>query len=102
MFNKLRDGSWWKAPLGSTLVSSTVDTAIFFTIASSALFNGLSESATNEIIWAQDAAPFLLTGPDAPLWVSLAVADWGVKIAIALIALVPFRIIVGRFAKASA
>jgi uncharacterized PurR-regulated membrane protein YhhQ (DUF165 family) len=33
-----------------------------------------------------------------PLWVSLAVADWGVKIAIALVALVPFRIIVGRMA----
>ena len=102
VFNKLRDGSWWKAPLGSTLVSSTVDTVVFFTIAFSSIFNGLSESATNEIIWAQDAAPFLLTGPDAPLWVSLAVADWGVKIAIALIALVPFRIIVGRFANASA
>ena len=97
VFNKLRDGSWWKAPLGSTLVSSTVDTAIFFTIAFSALFNGVFRAATDEIIWAQDAAPFLTAGPDAPLWVSLAVADWGVKLAIALLALVPFRIIVGRF-----
>ena len=96
VFNKLRDGSWWKAPLGSTLVSSTVDTAIFFTIAFSALFNGVFGAATDEIIWAQDAAPFLLSGPEAPLWVSLAVADWGVKLAIALLALVPFRIIVGR------
>lgn len=102
VFNKLRDGSWWKAPLGSTLVSSTVDTAIFFTIAFSALFNGLSETATNEIIWAQDPAPFLTAGPEAPLWVSLAVADWGVKIAIALLALLPFRLIVGRFARANA
>ena len=100
VFNKLRDGSWWKAPLGSTLISSTVDTVIFFTIAFSALFNGLSAAATNEVIWAQDSAPFLLTGPDAPLWVSLAVADWGVKLLIALLALVPFRIIVGRFAAA--
>ncbi len=33
-------------------------------------------------------------GPMAPLWVSLAVADWGVKLALALIALVPFRLIV--------
>jgi uncharacterized integral membrane protein (TIGR00697 family) len=98
VFNKLREGSWWKAPLGSTLVSSSVDTVIFFTIAFSALFNGLSPSAADEVIWAQDAAPFLTAGPDAPLWVSLAVADWMVKLAIALIALVPFRIIVGRFA----
>ncbi|UWQ99294.1 queuosine precursor transporter [Rhodobacteraceae bacterium S2214] len=102
VFNKLRDGSWWKAPLGSTLVSSTVDTAIFFTIAFSALFNGLSESAMVEISWAQDAVPFLTVGPDAPLWVSLAVADWGVKLVIALLALVPFRIIVGRFVDARA
>ena len=38
----------------------------------------------------------LWTGPEAPLWVTLAVADWGVKLAIALIALIPFRLIVGR------
>ncbi len=96
VFNRLRDGSWWKAPLGSTLVGSTVDTAIFFTIAFSSIFNGFSASAAEEVIWAQGAAPFLLTGPEAPLWVTLAVADWGVKLSIALLALVPFRIIVGR------
>ncbi|WP_333714703.1 queuosine precursor transporter [Yoonia sp.] len=96
VFDRLRGGSWWKAPLGSTLVGSTVDTAIFFSIAFSSVFNGLSAAAAEDIIWAQDPAPFLLTGPEAPLWVSLAVADWGVKLAIALLALVPFRIIVGR------
>ncbi|MEL6570199.1 MAG: queuosine precursor transporter [Pseudomonadota bacterium] len=102
VFNTLRDGSWWKAPLGSTLVSSTVDTIIFFTIAFGAVFNGISAAADSEIIWAQDPAPFLLGGPEAPLWITLAVADWGVKLAIALIALVPFRLIVGRFAAQTA
>lgn len=96
VFNKLREGSWWKAPLGSTLVSSTVDTLIFFSIAFASVFNGFSQNADEEIIWAQDAAPFLLAGPEMPLWITLAVADWGVKLAIALIALVPFRLIVGR------
>ena len=96
VFDRLRDGSWWAAPLGSTLVGSTVDTAIFFSIAFASVFNGLNASAAAEISWAQGPAPFLLTGPDAPLWVTLAVADWGVKLAIALLALVPFRIIVGR------
>ena len=96
VFNRLRDGSWWKAPLGSTLVGSTVDTAIFFSIAFAAVFNGFSASAAEEVIWAQDAVPFLNTGPLVPLWVSLAVADWGVKLSIALLALVPFRFIVGR------
>ncbi len=96
VFNRLREGSWWKAPLGSTLVGSTVDTAIFFSISFAAVFNGLSASAAEEVMWAQDAAPFLNTGPMVPLWVTLAVADWGVKLSIALLALVPFRIIVGR------
>lgn len=96
IFNRLRDGSWWKAPLGSTLVSSTVDTAIFFTIAFAAFFNGINAMADEQIIWAQDAVPFLNAGPLVPLWVSLAVADWGAKLAIALVALIPFRLIVGR------
>lgn len=99
VFNRLRDGSWWKAPLGSTLVSSTVDTVIFFSIAFAAVFNGFGTLAAEEVIWAQEAVPFLNTGPLVPLWVSLAVADWGVKIVVALMALVPFRIIVGRWAK---
>lgn len=96
VFNRLRAGSWWKAPLGSTLVSSTVDTLIFFSIAFAAVFNALSMSAADQIMWAQDAVPFLSVGPLVPLWVSLAVADWGVKLTIALVALVPFRLIVGR------
>ena len=99
VFNRLRAGSWWKAPLGSTLVSSTVDTVIFFSIAFAALFNGLSTMAAEQVGWAQGAAPFLNFGPMAPLWVSLAVADWSVKITIAILALVPFRIIVGRIAR---
>ncbi|MDA0720461.1 MAG: queuosine precursor transporter [Proteobacteria bacterium] len=100
VFNRLRDGSWWKAPLGSTLVGSTVDTVIFFSIAFSAVFNGLSAAEADEVIWAQDAVPFLNAGPLVPLWVSLAVADWGVKLTIALLALLPFRLIVGRMQRA--
>ena len=100
VFNRLRDGSWWKAPLGSTLVGSTVDTVIFFSIAFSAVFNGLSAAAADDVIWAQDAVPFLNAGPLVPLWVSLAVADWGVKLTIALLALLPFRLIVGRMQRA--
>jgi uncharacterized integral membrane protein (TIGR00697 family) len=97
VFNRLRDGSWWRAPLVSTLVSSVVDTVIFFSLAFSATFATLFSAAANdEVSWAWEAAPFLTTGPDAPLWVSLAVADWGVKLAIAIIALVPFRLFVGR------
>jgi len=31
-----------------------------------------------------------------PLWVSLAVADWSVKLALALLALLPFRMIIRK------
>ena len=95
IFQRLRGGTWWKAPLTSTLVGSTIDTALFFTIAFSATVS-FGAAADGEVSWAWDAVPFLLSGPEAPLWVTLAVADWGVKIAIALIALIPFRIIIGR------
>jgi uncharacterized integral membrane protein (TIGR00697 family) len=95
VFQRLRDGAWWRAPLASTLIGSTIDTVLFFTIAFSQLLS-FGTAADGEISWAWDAAPFLLAGPDAPLWVTLAVAEWGVKIAIALLALVPFRLIVGR------
>ena len=36
VFNRLRAGSWWRAPFVSSVVGSVVDTAIFFTIAFSA------------------------------------------------------------------
>ncbi|MBM1219940.1 queuosine precursor transporter [Ponticoccus sp. SC2-23] len=98
IFSRLRDGAWWRAPLASTLIGSTVDTALFFTIAfSAALSFGAGPDA--EISWAQGAAPFLTVGPEAPLWVTLAVADWGVKLAIALVALIPFRLLVQRLAQ---
>ncbi len=96
VFNRLRMGIWWVAPLGSTLVSSVVDTVFFFSIAFAATFNGVSTLAAGQVMWAQDAIPFLNIGPAVPLWVSLAVADWSVKIAVALVALLPFRLIVGR------
>ena len=92
VFDRLRAGAWWRAPLVSTLLSSTLDTALFFTIAFSATLS-FGAAADAQTAWASEAVPFLLTGPVAPLWVSLAVADWTVKIAVALFALVPFRLI---------
>ena len=96
VFNRLRAGSWWKAPLIAPLVSSTVDTIIFFSLAFSATFAVFGTDANAAVTWAQGAVPFLTIGPDLPLWVSLAVADWSVKLAIAIFALVPFRLIIGQ------
>ena len=102
VFNRLRLGVWWIAPLGSTLISSVVDTVIFFSIAFAAAFNGFSATAAEQVMWAQEGVPFLNAGPVVPLWVSLAVADWSVKLAVALVALVPFRLIVGRLTQVRA
>ena len=95
IFDRLRTGAWWRAPLASTLIGATVDTALFFSIAFSGALVFLEPA--NDVSWAGEMLPMLGAGPIAPLWVSLAVADWMVKIALALIALVPFRLIVLRF-----
>jgi uncharacterized integral membrane protein (TIGR00697 family) len=94
IFDRLRQGAWWRAPLASTIIGSALDTALFFTIAFAQFVPFFSENANGEIFWAWDTMPLLTVGADAPLWVSLALADWGVKLAIALIALIPFRVLV--------
>jgi len=94
IFDKLRDGAWWRAPLASTMVGSTLDTALFFSIAFSSSLTFLEPG--NDVSWANEMVPMLGNGPVAPLWMSLAVADWSVKLCIALIALIPFRIVVGK------
>ncbi|MDH5451901.1 MAG: queuosine precursor transporter [Paracoccaceae bacterium] len=94
VFDRLRAGSWWKAPLISTLVGASLDTAIFFTVAFSAALIFLEPS--NDVSWAGEVKPLLGMGPAVPLWVSLATADWLVKLSLAIVALVPFRFIVGK------
>ena len=94
IFDRLREGHWWRAPLVSSLIGSAVDTSLFFFIAFSAALS-FAEPA-NDVSWANEVLPLLGIGPESPLWVSLAVADFGVKLTIALIALVPFRLLVAR------
>ena len=94
VFDRLRGGAWWRAPLASTLVGSTLDTAIFFTVAFAARLAFLEPG--NDVSWANEALPLLGAGPVVPLWVSLALADWAVKLTLALLALVPFRAVVRR------
>jgi queuosine precursor transporter len=94
VFNRLRQGNWWRAPLVSTLVSSTLDTVIFFTVAFSAALTVLEPA--NDVSWATAAAPLMGLGPEAPFWVSLAVGDWLVKLLLALVALLPFRLAVAK------
>lgn len=95
VFNRLRDGGWWKAPFVSTLVGASLDTAIFFTVAFAAFLTVLEP--LNDVSWAGQILPILGFGPEAPLWLSLAVADWLVKMALAALALIPFRLFVAKF-----
>ncbi len=94
IFDRLRDGAWWRAPLASTLVGSSLDTAIFFSIAFSGALSFLEPG--NDVSWAAEPLPLLGIGPMVPLWVSLGTADWLVKLSLAILALVPFRLIVSK------
>ena len=95
IFDRLRLGSWWRAPLVSSFIGSALDTALFFSIAFSGAFIFLDASQPNG--WAREVIPMFGIGPAAPLWVSLALADFAVKMALALVALGPYRLAVSRF-----
>ena len=94
VFDRLREGSWWRAPLVSSVVGSSLDTALFFTIAFSAALVFIEPS--NDVSWAGEILPILGVGPMAPLWVSLGIADFFVKMLLAMIALIPFRVLSAR------
>tara|TARA_R100001143_G_scaffold63572_1_gene72093 strand:+ start:6885 stop:7556 length:672 start_codon:yes stop_codon:yes gene_type:complete len=64
VFDKLRQGTWWKAPFLSTLVGSALDTALFFSIA------------------------FMGTGLP---WQTWALGDFVIKVAMATLLLPVFR-----------
>jgi uncharacterized integral membrane protein (TIGR00697 family) len=91
VFSALRDRVWWVAPLTSSVLGSIVDTALFFTVA----FAGFLAfpMAWGDVSWAQE------TTAVGPLWVGLALADWGVKIGVSLLALVPFRVVTVKLAQ---
>ncbi|SDD39242.1 hypothetical protein SAMN05421538_101518 [Paracoccus isoporae] len=93
VFDAMRNrGSWWTAPLMSSCLGAALDTAIFFSVAFAAQFSFIDP--TDNVAWANEMIPLLGAGPAAPVWMSLATADWLMKMALALLALVPFRLIV--------
>jgi len=100
VFDKLRAGNWWKAPLVSSFIGSSLDTVLFFSIAFAGAFIFLDPSQPNG--WAREVIPMFGMGPDAPLWVSLALADFAVKMSLALVALGPYRLAISRFTPARA
>ncbi|MCJ7875032.1 queuosine precursor transporter [Phaeobacter sp. J2-8] len=99
VFNRFRSGRWWRAPLISTLVGSALDTVLFFAIGFSAAITLFGAEADSAIAWAWEPVPFMNVGAAVPLWVTLAFADWLVKLTVSLLALVPFRAIVARLSQ---
>ena len=89
IFDLFRKAKWWKAPFISSFFGSAVDTMIFFFIAFSASFVFLEPS--NNISWALEKTPIIGMFSIAPLWVSLAVADFLLKMVLIGLALIPFR-----------
>ena len=68
IFDQLRKKKWFIAPITSSFIGSTVDTFLFFSIS------------------------FYATGIP---WVTLSLGDLAVKIFVALIMLIPFRLLLG-------
>ena len=68
IFDQLRKKKWFVAPLTSSFIGSTVDTFLFFSIS------------------------FYATGIP---WVTLSLGDLAVKIFVALVMLIPFRLLLG-------
>lgn len=90
IFDRFRNLAWWKGPAISSAVGSVVDTFLFFGIAFSAATYVLMADGNS---WALEPAPLLGVGPVLPLWVSLAVADLGVKMVMLLALLLPYRLL---------
>ena len=91
IFNALRHRAWWKAPAFSSLVGSAADTAIFFTLAFAPALILLGPNDGFATEW----APLLGAMPaEAPRWVSWAVGDFAVKLLMAALALVPYRVVI--------
>ena len=88
IFDRLRGNAWWQAPFISTLIGSVLDTVLFFGLAFSAAFSGI-----DAVFGMEDgslAFPVAFLGGEVPLWVSLAIGDFCVKILIGLAMLVPY------------
>ena len=76
VFNRLRRQSWWHAPLAGSVVGSALETALFFSLA----FAGIEDMLV----------PVPVFGVTLPLWQSLAIFDFAVKMLVALLALIPY------------
>ncbi len=86
IFARLRDKAWWMPPFVSSVISSGLDTAIFFSVA---FYCGPVPGVgltISDMLGQAGIADACIALP----WVNLAVADYGVKLALAAIAIAPY------------
>jgi len=91
IFHRLRNGAWWQAPMVSSVISSALDTAIFFSLAMAPAFAGIDLFFGLEDGSLGFPAPLLGVGPQVELWQSLALGDFLVKLVMALALLAPYK-----------
>jgi len=90
IFDRLRHGKWWRAPLVSSLLGSTLDTVIFFSMAFAPSFAMLGANDDFAIA----SAPFLgIFVTEVPRWISWAAGDFAVKMLVGAAMLVPYGIL---------
>jgi uncharacterized PurR-regulated membrane protein YhhQ (DUF165 family) len=89
IFDRLRRAAWWQAPLFSSLVSSALDTLIFFSLAFAPAFALLDFGGAEGSLGFP--VPLLGIGGEVPLWASLALGDFLVKLLLAAILLAPYK-----------
>ncbi|MEQ9634868.1 MAG: VUT family protein [Devosia marina] len=93
IFHRLRNGAWWHAPMFSSLVSSALDTVLFFGLAMAPAFAGIDALFGMEDSSLAFPAPLLGIGPEVELWQSLALGDFLVKLVMAVLMLAPYKTI---------
>lgn len=87
IFDRLREKVWWLPPLVSTVIGSLLDTFLFFGLAFSQAANIMGAADA----FASEAAPLLgLFAAEAPRWVSWALGDLMVKLAVGIAMLAPY------------
>jgi uncharacterized PurR-regulated membrane protein YhhQ (DUF165 family) len=90
VFNSLRQASWWRAPLLSSVLGSFMDTLIFFSLAFAALFVFIGP---NDGFALADAPLFGMFSLEVPRWISWALGDLIVKLLVTLTLLAPYKIL---------
>lgn len=98
LFQALRWRAWWMAPLVSSIIGSALDTALFFSLAFHCGPLPLVGGSIDGLLLGLGIAGQCEGLP----WQTLALADFAVKLAMALLALIPYGLLARRWREAPA